>query len=350
MTKADSGQNVKNAAGKAGKTEKSTTFSEFFRWLILRRQLRRQYASDVQKKSFRKQIRSAIVYLLLLTFVLSSAMLYARLHRRDTLSGSLRAEVPAEGSGNPALSEDVLTCSVAVSVGGEQAVMLRTPTVTVAEMLDTMGCTLEGDDYTTVPLDTVVRDGMSLSVIRVTYEESEETAAIPYDTVYVDSQTIPKGSTELISPGSDGTARQLQRRRYENGELTDTAVLSSVTVTEPVSEQMYLGVGGVVYGAEGAYQYSYYLDVTATCYGPPNFTGLTYTGTIVHKGTIAVDPTVIPLGSTVYVKGDYGDYGVCWAEDIGGGIIGNHIDIWMDATYEEMRQFGIRRMRVYVIK
>ena len=52
--------------------------------------------------------------------------------------------------------------------------------------------------------------------------------------------------------------------------------------------------------------------------------GVTATGTKVTAGrTIAVDTSIIPYGTTVYISG----YGFLVAEDCGGGVKGNHIDI-----------------------
>lgn len=67
------------------------------------------------------------------------------------------------------------------------------------------------------------------------------------------------------------------------------------------------------------------LTVWATWYTAASAggSGVTATGTSVQKGTVAVDPRVIPLGTSMYIPG-YG-YGV--AEDTGGGIIGNIIDL-----------------------
>lgn len=60
--------------------------------------------------------------------------------------------------------------------------------------------------------------------------------------------------------------------------------------------------------------------------------------------TIAVDPDVIPLGSKVKIGDDY-----YVAEDVGGLIFGDRIDIFFD-THEEVEEFGIRHLDVYVVR
>jgi 3D (Asp-Asp-Asp) domain-containing protein/peptidoglycan hydrolase CwlO-like protein len=64
------------------------------------------------------------------------------------------------------------------------------------------------------------------------------------------------------------------------------------------------------------------LVVSATCYDLP---GTTATGLPVGWGVVAVDPSVIPLGTRLYVPG----YGNGVAADVGGGIKGAVIDLWM---------------------
>jgi 3D (Asp-Asp-Asp) domain-containing protein len=63
------------------------------------------------------------------------------------------------------------------------------------------------------------------------------------------------------------------------------------------------------------------LTVTATGY---SLAGQTSTGLPVGRGVVAVDPTVIPLGTRISIPG----YGEAVAADTGSGVQGNAIDIW----------------------
>ena len=72
--------------------------------------------------------------------------------------------------------------------------------------------------------------------------------------------------------------------------------------------------------------------------------GITSTGTIAKAGrTIAVDPKVIPYGSQVKI----GDT-VYTAEDCGGAIKGNDIDIYFD-SHQLALEFGRQKQEVYIL-
>lgn len=78
--------------------------------------------------------------------------------------------------------------------------------------------------------------------------------------------------------------------------------------------------------------------------------GLTASGAPVTAGvSCAVDPGLIPLGSTVWV--DYGD-GVLHeyiAQDVGAWIVGGHIDLAVD-THDEALQLGRQTATVYWVE
>lgn len=70
--------------------------------------------------------------------------------------------------------------------------------------------------------------------------------------------------------------------------------------------------------------------------------GLTRTGIPVHPGLISVDPSVIPLGSTVIIDGiEY------QAEDTGGMIKGHKIDMAVE-THQEALEMGVYWADVYI--
>jgi 3D (Asp-Asp-Asp) domain-containing protein len=179
-------------------------------------------------------------------------------------------------------------------------------------------------------------------------------------------------------------------QRWKAAKLTDSAISSQLTpfadraaiawwarppVALAVSEGLANGQGGGLFGpsalttrAEAAAAVSRVLlsadqlaavqvdgrtvvaaralDMTASMYatGEPGVGSETYTGLQVRPGAIAVDPTVIPLGSLLYVEG-YG-YGI--AADIGGAIKGNRIDLYSDSQ-KEANLFGLQTRRVWVL-
>ena len=84
----------------------------------------------------------------------------------------------------------------------------------------------------------------------------------------------------------------------------------------------------------------------AKCCGKTD--GITATGTTAAEGrTIAVDPRVIPYGSTVTVYFADGASHSYTAEDCGGGIKGNRLDIYFD-DHQAALQFGVQSAMVYV--
>lgn len=76
-------------------------------------------------------------------------------------------------------------------------------------------------------------------------------------------------------------------------------------------------------------------------------TGITASGLMATPGvTVAVDPDVIPLGADVLV--DYGDGEIQYyrADDVGGAVNGNHIDVCL-ASHEEAVQAGVTTATVW---
>jgi 3D (Asp-Asp-Asp) domain-containing protein len=98
-------------------------------------------------------------------------------------------------------------------------------------------------------------------------------------------------------------------------------VLATATAVQHKSQRLQPSTPVAPPPAAGGRQ----LIVSATCYDLP---GTTATGMPVGWGVVAVDPSVIPLGSRLQVPG----YGNGTAADVGSGIKGDVIDLWMPAA------------------
>lgn len=74
--------------------------------------------------------------------------------------------------------------------------------------------------------------------------------------------------------------------------------------------------------------------------------GITYSGSKAEEGrTIAVDPSVIPIGTTVFIDG----VGIRTAEDTGSAVKGARIDVFMDDLKQALN-FGVKKnVKVYVL-
>lgn len=103
------------------------------------------------------------------------------------------------------------------------------------------------------------------------------------------------------------------------------------------------------YEAIGAYRYVGECKISAYCCEPyahicGDGDGLTATGIPASPGVVAVDPEVIPLGSTVIIDGQ-----AYLAADTGGAVQGLHVDVAM-ATHQEADAFGVRWADVWIME
>jgi 3D (Asp-Asp-Asp) domain-containing protein len=93
-------------------------------------------------------------------------------------------------------------------------------------------------------------------------------------------------------------------------------------------------------------RYSRSLTMTASGYSRFDDGCGSYTanGSLLRKGLVAVDPRVIPLGTRLFITG----YGYAVADDTGGAIKGNRIDLAFD-SHPEASQFGMQKVTVFII-
>lgn len=159
----------------------------------------------------------------------------------------------------------------------------------------------------------------------------------------------------------NGTRREMMTGCQSVGALMEelgyvgNGYIVDVGLDTPIIEELEIKVKdapkpevpqNVVHTSEGARQYSSVMVMEATAYLPSDGggSGITATGIAACHGVIAVDPSVIPLGTQVYIPG----YGVAIAADTGGAIRGNKVDVCVE-DYGSAMQFGRRDVEVYIL-
>ncbi|TMW70307.1 peptidoglycan-binding protein [Alteribacter natronophilus] len=170
---------------------------------------------------------------------------------------------------------------------------------------------------------------------------SDEGSTSEESTSSEDSSSSESSSSEESTSTDDSSSSESSSSEESTSSDDSSSSESSSSEESTSSEESSSGDSsevGAVYEMEAT-------AYTAYCDG---CTGITYTGQDLRanpdKKVVAVDPDVIPLGSTVYVEG----YGEAIAGDIGGAIQGNRIDLHM-ATKEEALEFGRRTVTVEVL-
>lgn len=149
------------------------------------------------------------------------------------------------------------------------------------------------------------------------------------DTQHVLETTKNELKTEVEK--TDGLSRSL-------GNMSKELEAANITIEELKSEEyelVYIGDFKLTHYCKEAYPH--------IC---GSGAGITATGTRITVGrTVAVDPTKIPYGTQMYIEG----YGWRTAEDCGGAVKGNHIDVAVD-THDQAMSMGVKYGGVWVLR
>lgn len=252
--------------------------------------------------------------------------------------------------------------TVPVTADGQTQEVITTG-ATAAELLGQLGITFGENDRLTPAADQTVTEGESLTLQRVNYVEYTEDVVIP-----TERQEIPtslyyrdQDETMTLQEGSDGLDTVTMRETYLDGVWSSTEEIDRVTQVGMIPEiikvygekapvSQFVGpevVDGVpVEGVTATYtnQRSTGYSASSTAKGASG-RRLTY-------GTVAVNPSVIPYGTLLYITSDDGQfvYGYAYAADTGTALMTGHafVDLYYE-TYEESVESAVIPVTVYVI-
>ena len=230
----------------------------------------------------------------------------------------------------------------------------------VKDILKEQNIKYDNNDIISVPLDQKISNGDKIEIIDVKESTLKENKEVPFEVNIVEDNELLKGKTEVETEGKSGKNELIYKVTYHNGKQVDKQFLKEVVTTEPIDKVIKKGTKVEVQVALSRGENTRntttvnktqstssssrkHMSVVATAYTGD---GITSTGTKPKWGTIAVDPSVIPYGTKVYIP-QFGKTFI--AEDCGGAIKGNKIDIYMndEAT---VKNWGRKTIDIYILK
>ncbi len=182
-----------------------------------------------------------------------------------------------------------------------------------------------------------VKEGMQIHVVPYTMRKVSRTETLPIEYEKWYDEKLSADQEVVVQEG------KAAKRHVEVEEIiSDGKVVKTIVKNEVMERE---GTPGVLKTGNMEGTVGYVSEMHATAYHPSDGDGrgITATGTMAGHGTVAVDPRVIPLGSSVYIP----HYGHAIAADTGGAIVGNRIDLCME-TFEECYNFGRRDIEVFI--
>ncbi|QWC24779.1 DUF348 domain-containing protein [Bacillus haikouensis] len=242
--------------------------------------------------------------------------------------------------------------------GGKKKKAWSTST-TVADFLKQQGITLNKTDRVEPGLDNVIKPDDVVNVVRV--EKVTDVVEEPTDFTVVSRKdsALSKGKEKIVQEGKKGLVEKKYEIVKENGKEVSRKLVSENVVKESQDKIVNVGtkvlVAQVSRGSSPSASASaesggreFYVSSTAYTANCNGCSGHTATGINlkVNPGAkvIAVDPSVIPLGSKVYVEG----YGYAVAADTGGAIKGNKIDVFFSSQSDAYR-WGRKTIKIKIL-
>lgn len=234
---------------------------------------------------------------------------------------------------------------------------------TVGELLSEAGIEVRDQDIVEPALDEELERGDSVTLQRVDYVEYTTEEAVPMETEYCQTSLYYRNQDKqtVMEEGQDGLDQVTWREVWVDGELTETTEVGRETLVEmqPTVIKCY-GEGApvsifhgpeVVDGVPVEGVTTVYRGQRSTGYSA-SLTAKGASGQRLTYGTVAVDPSVIPYGTLLYITSDDGRfvYGYAYAADTGTAMMAGHafIDLYYE-TYDESVTSAVIPVTVYVI-
>ena len=291
---------------------------------------------------------------------------------KDKIDKSLNSKI---------VNNDIITINRAVNFKvfvDNKELNIKSSEKDITQMLASQKIAIRPLDKVSPSVESKLSSGMAITITRVKTETINQTKSIDFKTVIKKDNKILESKSNISQNGINGEKTITLNVTYENGKEVTRKFVKETLVKESKSKIIVQGTmpavsysrgnisntptktlkkttsktsvnTAIVKAASNASGKTLYVKATAYCASDGANNTYTASGAkAVHNpngySTIAVDPTVIPLGTKLYVEG----YGNAIAADKGSAVKGNYIDLFFN-TREEAVNFGVKHLKVQIL-
>lgn len=250
--------------------------------------------------------------------------------------------------------------------GKKEAVWTTAASSTVGDFLNKHNIQYDQNDIVKPAVNTPLSSAADITVTRISKKKVQDIIPVDYAVVTKKDSSLPKGKKEVLNPGRKGKIKKVYSITMKNGKEVSRKLIDTTTVKS--SQARVVALGTEVYSPPSRGETSssaanssssshsgtpsatkqFYVSSTAYTADCSGCSGYTTTGINLkahpNEKIIAVDPSVIPLGSKVWVQG----YGYAIAADTGGAINGHTIDVYFP-TKSGAYGWGTRTVLIKVL-
>ncbi len=258
-------------------------------------------------------------------------------------------------------------CKVKIYADGNNYVVRARGTV--SDAISTAGIEVDDDDLINIGLSERLNDNTDIVINRVDYVTEVKLETIDYATEYKEDDSYVVGFSKVLVDGEEGELAKTICHTYVDGKLASSDIVSTEVTEEPVDEVIVQGTAEVNPIAamsisqldvpdyltldENGVPTSYSNVLTGkSCAYSAKPTAKTASGRQVKVGYVAVDPSIIPYGTELYIVSTDGKYvyGYAVAADTGTALLDGRIlvDLFME-SYDASCDWGAKQVNIYIL-
>ena len=277
-----------------------------------------------------------------------------KVSEHDKLSPELNAKV---GSDSNIAIEKAFQVTL---IDGINEKKIWSTSTTVADFLKQQEIKMNKFDRVEQKMEDILIPNDVIQVVRVEKVTDVVEAKTNFAVETRKDKHLLKGKEKVVQEGKKGLTKSIFEITSENGKAISRVLKSEKVVSSPTKKVIAVGTKVVTASVSRGTTKSksstdspsggkeFYVSATAYTANCNGCSGITATGINLKANpslkVIAVDPSVIPLGSKVWVEG----YGYAIAGDTGGAIKGKKIDLFMAST-DKAYGFGRKQVKIKIL-